>query len=228
MANRTLSATLAGLILALVLGPAAALADVPTQACYESSDRLATLTLRPADRAAIEQSIRWTDRAPAAAHALVEAHELSGECAGVVSGFVMGVGALGGGESFAIKSNTLVRAEKPAWPLIEDDPVEGEPPILPGGWFVMAVLVNGNGGAQGTSDYLGLWQSGDGAVVATFRRTAGRADGRIEPLFRSTLPLTSIAYFPAIDVQAGRIGLVQEVGGARRLIGYDWQHPEIR
>jgi hypothetical protein len=228
MSDRMLIAAMASLAVTLSFGPATPSAALPTRACVESTDRLADFALRPADPAIIEQSIRWTERGSSEAGKLMEAYDLSGECAAVVAGFVMGVGALETGESFAIRSGTLTRQENAVETMIEPDPVEGDPPVLPGGWFVMAAEVNGQPpGGRGESDYLGLWQTDEGSIVATFVRSDGRTVGRVEPLFRSSLPLTSIAYFPAPDTQAGRIGVVQQAGpGVARLIGYDWYHPD--
>lgn len=220
MPNQTLTAALGSLALVLTLGAPAPAAALPPQACVESTDRLASLTLQPADPAVTKASIRWTDRASAGPGTLARAYDLTGDCASAVAGFVMSVGALETGESFAISSDALTRPEKPAWPLIEPDPIEGDPPSLPGGRFVMATAVNGS------RDYLGLWQTDEGSVVATFVRRDGATVGKVEPLFRSSLPLTSIAYFPAPDTQAGLIGVVQQAGGGvTRLIDYDWYHP---
>ena len=204
--------------------PADAAAVSP--ACAAAEDRVAALNLRDADRASIEQSIRWTNRTPAEARTLVESKALDGACATAVTGFVMGVGALESGDSFAIRSNNLTRPQKPAQPLVEPDQVDGAPPVLPGAQFVMAAYVGGRrDGDRVTSNYLGLWQRGLESVVATFSRTDGRAAGKVEPLFRSSLPLTSIAYFPSVDTETGRIGLVQQVdAGVVRLIGFDWDH----
>lgn len=225
MSHRTLIAALGGLTLALTARASAPLADVPSYACAMAKDSFADLTLRPADPTVIQQTIHWTEHTPVAGRALVEAYEVTGEC--YIQGFVMGVGVLGTGEAFEIRSGAIVRSEASVWPLFEYADIAGERPVLPGGWFARALRVNGTGDPRGTSDYLGLWHTENGAVVATFRRTAGRADGKVEPLFTSSLRVTDIAYFPAPDTQTGRIGLVQYAGdGVTRLITFDWYHPD--
>ncbi len=94
------------------------------------------------------------------------------------------------------------------------------------GRFIMAtnVVTSWTPGTS-TGKYLGLWREGATSKVYAFSK---QSNGRFtvpKLIFKSSLPLRSIAYFPFSHSGSGRIHLVQELGKGRvRLFSLDWDY----
>jgi hypothetical protein len=150
---------------------------------------------------------------------------LKGRCIASVTGYSMAGVYLGDLMISLVSGPTAVplpgparKAVSPYHPYLES---KNPHPQWSAGTFVMAAHVGGRAGAEGTY-YVGLWRGQGRYTVAGFwSREGGFSVPR--KLLDSTLPLRSVAYFPAPDSNSGSLFLVQDMGGVLRLSRYFWR-----
>jgi hypothetical protein len=74
--------------------------------------------------------------------------------------------------------------------------------------------------------YVGVWTDSSTWLVGSFR--VSPASTQVRPLFRSTVPLKSVSFFPSIDTPSGQLWLVQEgKPGDVRVITVGWTHERV-
>lgn len=75
--------------------------------------------------------------------------------------------------------------------------------------------------------YVGLWRNRAHSYLGVFHKNAAGHFDEPSWLGISDIPIRSISYFPAYDVAAGRLGILQEGPEGLRLINVDWMHPDL-
>lgn len=97
-------------------------------------------------------------------------------------------------------------------------------PAIAGATFIMAVGVDGQHTPRGLD--VGLWRTGTETIVAAFTRLDDGFGAPVE-LLRSAHPLRSITYFPALHINAGTLGMVEETGSGIALVTLRWNHDAL-
>lgn len=224
---------LAAASLALAAGCATTtLAAVPQLAqggaiCAPPGERLRSLEAAPADNAAIAQTIKWAPNDAPDLHSMAgRSIRLSGPCATTVSGYNLGETVLATGEGFTFLPNYQIAPSAIATRVTAPTVVQAAPSAYHGARFVAATRVQYVSVAgELYSDYLGLWNSSDRSIVASFRVSAkGKSD---EPriLFESSMPLRSVSFFPSPDAPSGTVSVSQVTSlNTTHLFTYQWNH----
>lgn len=75
--------------------------------------------------------------------------------------------------------------------------------------------------------YVGLWRNRAHSYLGVFHRNAAGHYDEPSWLGTSDLPIRSISFFPAYDVKAGKLGILQEAPEGLRLINVNWMHPDL-
>lgn len=209
----------------LATSGAARPASADGAACAPAGDRLAAIALETGE-ARTERAIAWTPAVAADAYRLTENRMVTGKCAASVTAFVPGMGILETGEGFAYDQNGGVKPHDPGEFFVSAVPKGSAPDRR--GQFLSATRVDFRQTPDGlVTHYLGLWREGDRWTVASFSQRGGLNVGTVKPLLTSSLPLASVAYFPAPDTAAGQVALtLRQNPETTSLLAYSWRHPQ--
>lgn len=154
---------------------------------------------------------------------LSEANLLTGECANLLSSFRP--------SQLRFSTSTVVRLTTEGAKIVDppdynSDIVANAPhPEWSHGKFVMAARVTYHTTSAGrVSTYVGLWDTGSGAMVGMFKEGEDHEFSEVRPLIVSLPPVRSISYSPTPHTGSGRIGLIQEAPEGPRLLTFFWAH----
>jgi hypothetical protein len=168
--------------------------------------------------------IRWVGE-PALAPTQSEAIEIRGVCAGTIQGYRMGSFALLSGEGFAYHPDIGIQDWENASGAIAAASLPPDVvPRLSRGQFISATPTSPPLSDDGPPVrwYIGLWRDADSWIIARFALIEGRAPSQAEPLFRSSLPVNGVTYFPSVDTNEGRITILQVINQNKaRAVGFD-------
>ena len=146
---------------------------------------------------------------------------LSGPCAPAVEDMLMELVRLADGRVFRITPAGLVPAPEARGAFEAKLLDRGRFPQVPNMRFVDA-----DDYIESEGRYVGVWTDGSTWLVGSFRLSP--ASTQIRPLFRSTVPLKSVSFFPSIDTPSGQLWLVQEgKPGDVRVITVGWTHERV-
>lgn len=94
-------------------------------------------------------------------------------------------------------------------------------PAIAQAQLIMATSVDG-AWAKPSLD-IGVWQTGDGYLVAAFSRN-DNGFGAALALLRSTQPINSVSYFPSPDSNTGSLDLLVNSASGIALVSLFWDH----
>ncbi len=153
---------------------------------------------------------------------------LTGVCARSVKASIMGHILSDDGAVYAIKGRTLVPVTDRGGLFKRPSVATAELPLVQNARFVNLASVGYHRTAGGLAKrYVGLWEGGGNWLITDFSVPDGGGKSiRTRTLLSSSLPLRSVAYFPAPDTPSGSLFLVQEASPSEiRLIRLEWDHP---